>query len=202
MAKNLIVVESPAKAKTIEKYMGKDYKVLASMGHVRDLPKSTFGVECNGKVDIAYEPIKRATAKKAVTELRKALKESETVWLATDPDREGEAIAWHVAEAAKLPIGLAARLLRQAGLLDPLPQLLRLADDVEPQDRALAGGGAEQSEKEADEGEVGFDDDVLEEPAWELDEPVAALAKRSSNKRNSRRTLSGRPHIGVTSARP
>ena len=102
MAKNLIVVESPAKAKTIEKYMGKDYKVLASMGHVRDLPKSAFGVECNGKVSIAYEPIKRATAKKAVSELRKALKESETVWLATDPDREGEAIAWHVAEILKL----------------------------------------------------------------------------------------------------
>ncbi|HYO60519.1 MAG TPA: type I DNA topoisomerase [Actinomycetota bacterium] len=102
MAKNLVIVESPAKAKTIEKYMGKDYKVLASMGHVRDLPKSDFGIEVNGGVKIAYEPISRATAKKAMTAIRKAAKEAETVWLAPDPDREGEAIAWHVAELAKL----------------------------------------------------------------------------------------------------
>ncbi len=102
MAKNLIIVESPAKAKTIEKYMGKDFKVLASMGHVRDLPKSAFGIECNGNVLIDYEPIKRKAAQKAVTELRKATKDSELVWLATDPDREGESIAWHVAELLKL----------------------------------------------------------------------------------------------------
>ena len=105
MAKNVIVVESPAKAKTIEKYMGKDYRVLASMGHVRDLPKSDFGVECNGSVSIKYEPIKRQSARKAVAELRKAVKEAEKVWLATDPDREGEAIAWHVAELLKLKAG-------------------------------------------------------------------------------------------------
>ncbi|MFN2588348.1 MAG: type I DNA topoisomerase [Actinomycetota bacterium] len=103
MTKNLVIVESPAKAKTIEKYMGKDYKVLASMGHVRDLPKSDFGIEVNGGVKIAYEPIARATAKKAMAAIRKAAKEAETVWLAPDPDREGEAIAWHVAELAKLP---------------------------------------------------------------------------------------------------
>jgi DNA topoisomerase I len=102
VAKNLVIVESPAKAKTIEKYMGKDYKVLASMGHVRDLPKSDFGIEVNGGVKIAYEPIARASAKKAMTAIRKAAKEAETVWLAPDPDREGEAIAWHVAELAKL----------------------------------------------------------------------------------------------------
>ncbi|MDQ3953893.1 MAG: type I DNA topoisomerase [Actinomycetota bacterium] len=102
MAKNLVIVESPAKAKTIEKYMGKDYKVLASMGHVRDLPKSDFGIEVNGGVKIAYEPIGRASAKKAMTAIRKAAKEAETVWLAPDPDREGEAIAWHVAQLAKL----------------------------------------------------------------------------------------------------
>ncbi|HVF52139.1 MAG TPA: type I DNA topoisomerase [Actinomycetota bacterium] len=102
MAKNLVIVESPAKAKTIEKYMGKDYKVLASMGHVRDLPKSAFGIEVNGGVTIAYEAIKRATAKKAVSEIRKAIKDAEMVWLAPDPDREGEAIAWHIAELTKL----------------------------------------------------------------------------------------------------
>ncbi len=102
MAKNIIVVESPAKAKTIEKYMGKDYRVLASMGHVRDLPKSDFGVECNGGVNIKYEPIKRQSARKAVSGIRKAVKEAEAVWLATDPDREGEAIAWHIASLLKL----------------------------------------------------------------------------------------------------
>jgi len=102
VTKNLIIVESPAKAKTIEKYMGKEYKVLASMGHVRDLPKSDFGIECNGDVKIKYEPIKRASASKAVTAIRKAAKEAETVWLAADPDREGESIAWHVAQLVKL----------------------------------------------------------------------------------------------------
>ncbi|MFN2593340.1 MAG: type I DNA topoisomerase [Actinomycetota bacterium] len=102
MAKNLVIVESPAKAKTIEKYMGKDYKVLASMGHVRDLPKSDFGIEVNGGVSIKYQAIQRASAKKAMTAIRKAVKEAETVWLAPDPDREGEAIAWHVAALAKL----------------------------------------------------------------------------------------------------
>jgi DNA topoisomerase-1 len=100
--KNLVIVESPAKAKTIEKYMGKDYKVLASMGHVRDLPKSDFGIEINGGVKLKYEAINRGPSKKAMTAIRKAAKEAETIWLAADPDREGEAIAWHVAELAKL----------------------------------------------------------------------------------------------------
>ncbi|MBA3432412.1 MAG: type I DNA topoisomerase, partial [Actinobacteria bacterium] len=102
MAKNLVIVESPAKAKTIEKYMGGDYKVLASMGHVRDLPKSSFGIDVNGGVKIDYEPISRASAKKAVTAIRAAAKKAETVWLAPDPDREGEAIAWHIAELVRL----------------------------------------------------------------------------------------------------
>jgi len=101
--KNLVIVESPAKAKTIERYMGKEFKVLASMGHVRDLPKSDFGIEVNGGVQLSYEPIKRAAARKAMTAIRSAAKDAETIWLAPDPDREGEAIAWHVAELAKLP---------------------------------------------------------------------------------------------------
>ena len=102
MATNLVIVESPAKAKTIEKYMGKDYKVLASMGHVRDLPKSDFAIECNGDVSIKYEAITRANAKKAVSAIKRELKNAATVWLAPDPDREGEAIAWHVVELLKL----------------------------------------------------------------------------------------------------
>jgi DNA topoisomerase I len=102
VAKNLVIVESPAKARTIEKYMGKDYKVLASMGHVRDLPKSSFGIDINGGVSFAYEALQQANTKKALSAIRKAAKEAESVWLATDPDREGEAIAWHVAELVKL----------------------------------------------------------------------------------------------------
>jgi DNA topoisomerase-1 len=96
----LVVVESPAKAKTIGKYLGKDYAVLASMGHVRDLPKSDFAVEIDGGVSVTYEVIPRG--KKIVSEIRKAAKSADQVFLATDPDREGEAIAWHIAQAAKL----------------------------------------------------------------------------------------------------
>jgi DNA topoisomerase-1 len=110
VAKNLVIVESPAKAKTIEKYMGKDYKVLASGGHVRDMPKSDFGLEVNGGVKISYRPIARATTKKAVSEIRKAIKDAAAVYLAPDPDREGEAIAWHVAQLVKIPAGLAKRV--------------------------------------------------------------------------------------------
>src|SRR5215216_2155787 len=102
LARNLVVVESPAKAKTIGKYMGKDYKVLASMGHVRDLPKSDFGIEVDGGVKISYQALDQANSKKAVSAIRKALKDTDSVWLAPDPDREGEAIAWHVAELVKV----------------------------------------------------------------------------------------------------
>jgi DNA topoisomerase I len=102
VAKNVVIVESPAKAKTIEKYLGKDYKVVASLGHVRDLPKSEFGIEVNGGVDIKYVASRTANARKAMSAIKKEVGGAEMVWLATDPDREGEAIAWHVAEAAKL----------------------------------------------------------------------------------------------------
>ena len=100
--KNLVIVESPAKAKTIERYMGKGFTVLASMGHVRDLPKSDFGIEFNGGVKLRYQALAQASSKKAISAIRKAAKDAETVWLAPDPDREGEAIAWHVAELVKL----------------------------------------------------------------------------------------------------
>jgi DNA topoisomerase-1 len=103
MAKNIVVVESPTKAKTIGKYLGNDYQVRASMGHVRDLPKSTktgLGVEVNGGVKLTYAVITKA--KKFITELKRDAKDAPIVFLATDPDREGEAIAWHIAEAAKL----------------------------------------------------------------------------------------------------
>jgi len=96
----LVVVESPAKAKTINKYLGSNYIVKASVGHVRDLPKSKIGVDIEQETfDPVYEVIEGK--KKVVAEIRKAAREVETVYLASDPDREGEAIAWHISEEIK-----------------------------------------------------------------------------------------------------
>ena len=93
---NLVIVESPTKARTLQKFLGDKYQIEASMGHVRDLPKSELGVD----VDKNFEPkyIIPRDKKKRVNELRKVAKEANTLWLATDPDREGEAIAWHLAQ--------------------------------------------------------------------------------------------------------
>jgi DNA topoisomerase IA len=96
MAKSLVVVESPAKAKTINKYLGRDYKVIASMGHVRDLPKSKLGVDVDEGFEPSYEVI--ASRKKVLKELKDEAKKSSDIFIATDPDREGEAIGWHLAE--------------------------------------------------------------------------------------------------------
>ena len=99
MAKNLVIVESPAKAKTIMKYLGKDYKVLASMGHLRDLPEKNIGVDIENHFTPKYQPIKGK--KELIKELSDTAKKSEKVYLATDPDREGEAISWHIAQDRK-----------------------------------------------------------------------------------------------------
>src|SRR5687767_14612637 len=96
MAKALVVVESPAKAKTINKYLGRNYKVVASMGHVRDLPKSKLGVDIADGFEPSYEVI--ASRKKVLKEMKDAAKEASEIFVATDPDREGEAIGWHLAE--------------------------------------------------------------------------------------------------------
>jgi DNA topoisomerase-1 len=96
MAKALVVVESPAKAKTINKYLGRNFKVVASMGHVRDLPKSKLGVDVDEGFEPSYEVI--ASRKKILKELKDAAKTAEEIFVATDPDREGEAIGWHLAE--------------------------------------------------------------------------------------------------------
>lgn len=94
MQKNLVIVESPAKAKTIEKFLGKDYTVLSSFGHIRDLKKKGIGIDIEHNFEPDYEI--PADKKALVTELKKKAKESEIVWLASDEDREGEAIAWHL----------------------------------------------------------------------------------------------------------
>src|SRR6058998_3224769 len=99
MAKSLVVVESPAKAKTINKYLGKDYKVIASMGHVRDLPKSKLGVDVDNDFEETYESIE--SRKKVIKELKDAAKDATDIYVATDPDREGEAIGWHLTQELK-----------------------------------------------------------------------------------------------------
>lgn len=99
MSKNLVIVESPAKAKTIQKYLGRDFEVKSSFGHIRDLPKKGMGIDLK-----TFTPDYEVSAdkKKLVTELKAAVKKAEIVWLASDEDREGEAIAWHLAQELKL----------------------------------------------------------------------------------------------------
>ncbi len=109
MPKNLVIVESPAKAKTIKKYLGKDFDVKSSFGHIRDLSKKNLGVDVknNFRPDYIIDPEK----KKIVKELQEAVKKAETVWLASDEDREGEAIAWHLSEVLKLDENKAKRIV-------------------------------------------------------------------------------------------
>ncbi len=113
MSKNLVIVESPAKAKTIEKYLGKDFTVLSSIGHIRSIMKKTkdgtppIDVENGFKTQYEVDPEKR----KVITELKKAVKTSEEVWLATDEDREGEAIAWHLCEVLGLDTATTKRIV-------------------------------------------------------------------------------------------
>ncbi len=107
MAKNLVIVESPAKAKTISRFLGKNYKVLASMGHVMDLPKSKMGIDIENNFEPNY--IISVDKKKVVKQLKDELNKADDLWIATDEDREGEAIGWHLLAAlkvdkAKMPI--------------------------------------------------------------------------------------------------
>jgi len=109
MAKNLVIVESPAKARTISGYLGSDYVVTSSMGHIRDLPKKGMSVDIENDFAPHYEVSN--DKKKIVTELRKQAKAADTVWLASDEDREGEAIAWHLEQALSLKKGEAKRIV-------------------------------------------------------------------------------------------
>ena len=100
MAKNLIIVESPAKSKTIQKFLGKNYEVVASNGHVRDMPKSQMGVDFEHDFEPKYITIRGKGD--LLASLRKEVKKADKIFLATDPDREGEAISWHLCHALKL----------------------------------------------------------------------------------------------------
>ena len=99
MAKYLVIVESPAKVKTVKKYLGANYEVAASMGHVRDLPKSRLGIDVEHDFEPKYITIRGKG--ELLASLRKAAKKADKVYLATDPDREGEAISWHLMQALK-----------------------------------------------------------------------------------------------------
>ena len=101
--KNLVIVESPTKARTLTRFLGKDFEIIASMGHVRDLPKSELAIDVENNFEPKY--IIPRDKRKKVNELKKLLREAEILWLATDPDREGEAIAWHLAEIARVSKG-------------------------------------------------------------------------------------------------
>ena len=97
--KSLVIVESPAKAKTLEKFLGRDFRVLASYGHVRDLPKKGLGVDRSNSYEPTYEVL--AGKAKMLAEIIKAARTAPTIYLAADPDREGEAISWHLQETLK-----------------------------------------------------------------------------------------------------
>lgn len=99
MAKNVVIVESPAKAKTINKYLGKEFNVIASFGHIRDLPSKDGSVDPKHDFKMIWE--KDSRGKKHLQEISKLVKEADCIYLATDPDREGEAIAWHVIDALR-----------------------------------------------------------------------------------------------------
>ena len=100
MARNLVIVESPAKVKTIKKFLGSNYAVTASNGHVRDLPKSQLGVDPENDYEPKYITIRGKG--EILANLRKEVKKADKIYLATDPDREGEAISWHLKQALKL----------------------------------------------------------------------------------------------------
>ena len=96
MANSLIIVESPTKVKTIKKFLGADFNAVASVGHIKDLPKSTLGIDLEKDFEPTYTVIE--TKKKTIDDLKKAAKNAKNIYLAPDPDREGEAIAWHISE--------------------------------------------------------------------------------------------------------
>ncbi len=123
MSKSLVIVESPAKARTIEKYLGKDFEIMASVGHVRDLPPKSLGVDVQNGFKPEYVTIPEK--KKVVEELRRAARSADQIFLATDPDREGEAIAWHVASQ----LGNSKKEVGRVLFHEVTPQAVRTAID-------------------------------------------------------------------------
>ena len=128
MQKNLVIVESPAKAKTIEKFLGKDYKVMSSFGHIRDLKKKDFSIDIDTFAPTYEIP---ADKKKVVDELRKAAAQAETVWLASDEDREGEAISWHLFEVLGLKAENTKRIVFHEITKDAITAAIQAPRDID-----------------------------------------------------------------------
>ncbi|VEH28467.1 DNA topoisomerase I [Legionella sainthelensi] len=124
MSKHLVVVESPAKAKTIQKYLGNDYEVIASYGHVRDLPARKGSVNPDQQFAMTYVPIEKNA--RHIETIAKTLKKSDSLLLATDPDREGEAISWHIYELMKEKILLKIRPFIEFFLMKLLNQPFKM----------------------------------------------------------------------------
>jgi DNA topoisomerase-1 len=129
MAKNLVIVESPAKAKTIEKFLGKDYHVMSSFGHIRDLAEKGLGIDFEHNYEPTY--VVSSDKKKIVSELKKATKEADTVWLASDEDREGEAIAWHLYDELKLKNDTTRRIVFHEITKDAILHAIETPRDID-----------------------------------------------------------------------
>lgn len=129
MSANLVIVESPAKAKTIQKFLGKSYKVVASNGHVRDLPKSTMGIDIENDFEPKYITIRGKGD--ILAQLRKEVKKADKVYLATDPDREGEAISWHLYHALKLENKKCSRITFNEITKDAVKKSIKNSRDID-----------------------------------------------------------------------
>ncbi len=127
--KYLVIVESPSKAKTIQKYLGKNYTVEASMGHIRDLPKSKMGIDFENNFEPKYLTIRGKTD--LIKKLKKEIKNSDKVYLATDPDREGEAISWHLITALDIPEKLATRVVFNEITKDAVKNAIKHPRDID-----------------------------------------------------------------------
>ena len=149
MVKNLLIVESPAKAKTIEGYLGQDFLVKSSYGHIRDLVKTDDAIDVNNNFVQKYEV--PADKKAVVTELKKLAKEAETVWLASDEDREGEAISWHLYETLGLKDDKTKRIVFHE---ITKPAILRAIENPRKIDYNLVN--AQQARRVLEEGEAGI----------------------------------------------
>lgn len=129
MAKNLIIVESPAKSKTIQKFLGKNYEVVASNGHVRDMPKSQMGIDFENDFEPKYITIRGKG--ELLAKLRKEVKKADKIFLATDPDREGEAISWHLCHALKLDPKKTSRITFNEITKNAVKQSLKQSRDID-----------------------------------------------------------------------
>ena len=128
MPKYLVIVESPAKVKTIKKFLGANYEVAASNGHVRDLPKSSLGIDVENDYEPKYITIRGKGD--VLANLRKLVKKSDKIYLATDPDREGEAISWHLAQALKIEDKDRLRSRQQRRAISYFPRSIRSEPQV------------------------------------------------------------------------